>query len=790
MAGLQGRTVASSYARTGTLLAAQTATQRVERVSAERVGAAWLMWLALAWAMFLSGSQAFAQSAPPVVSVAGPQGGPFPTSPVSVNLSNPHSAPIQWAVSQDPEWLSFSRRRGILQPGAGGQLTATVDQSNAATLSPGVYDARVQYRHPTTQQRVTMVIFRLTVSAANYSLVVTPGNAYTAQGPVGGPFTPATQSYTLQNTGNVPFDWTASGNTPWIFAQAPSSGVLAPGASTSVVVALNQTVAGALPVGLHVGAFVVRRTSTAALVDYRPVRLDVQAPNTGWTDFTPSADTRVVYVSTSGNDANNGLSPNTPKRTISAGKALIRHGFPDWLLLKRGDVFDSPIGQWITSGRSASEPQLIGAYGAGTQRPLLRTGNQSGIHIMGSSSSAPQINHIAIVGLEMWAHTYNGTGAPYGLFWVLESNGLLVEDCYIRGYQINISIPGMGGRKRDVKIRRNVLADAFATTGSVGHAIYMENCDNLLIEENVLDRNGWNPSVPGAVPSIFRHGIYIQAGAGACTGVVVRRNIISNSSSHGLQLRSGGVAEDNLFLRNSIALTLGGGHDPSAGGVNIVAKGNVVLDGKNIDAANPRGWGIDASNVSSGTIAYNIVANQGTGTFPIPMGIGPAASGFGVFNTVIERNIISGWGGPMMINGNSSQISNVLLRNNDFNQNVSTSHIIDHMQSSNTGGLDSVGNRFRSLAASNAWMRVGSANHSLAGWGSLVGDVGSTALPTNPYPDAGRSIASYHQSIGGTPSHDAFMAQARLQSRAYWRSQYTASAAIAYIRAGFGLVVP
>src|SRR5258705_6452257 len=40
-----------------------------------------------------------------------------------------------------------------------------------------------------------------------------------------------------------------------------------------------------------------------------------------WTTFTPSADTRVVYVSSStGNDTNNGLSSTTYKLTISHGK--------------------------------------------------------------------------------------------------------------------------------------------------------------------------------------------------------------------------------------------------------------------------------------------------------------------------------------------------------------------------------------------------------------------------------------------------------------------------------------
>lgn len=778
----------SRHARTIVVATGSSSTPARRRWT--RAPAAIQSWWVSACCALALGAAAQAQSGPPVVGITGPEGGPFPTQQVSVTLQNPHSQPITWFGVQDEPWIVFSRKKGVLQPGASGTLKAWVDQAQAAALPVGEYDARVLYRHPVTQMRVTMVIFRLTVATANYSLTVTPASSFDAAGPVGGPFTPASFSYTLQNTGNVPFDWSTGSSAPWVAAQSPTSGVLAPGQSTAVDVALNANLAGALPAGQHSATISFRRAATGAVVATRTVNLDAQAPTSGWTDFQPSADTRTVYVSASGNDSNNGLTPSTPKRTISAGRALMRNGFPDWLLLKRGDVFDEPIGHWKTSGRSASEPQLISSYGSGSTRPLLRTGASDGMIALQAGGSGPQINHIAVVGLELWAHTYTGSGAPSGIAWLIDSTNLLVEDCKIRGYQINICVPGWGGRKRELKIRRNVLTDAISTSGTVGHALYMENCDNLLIEENVIDRNGWNPAIPGAVPSIYRHGIYIQSGSGACTGVVVRGNIIANSASHGLHLRPGGVAENNLFVRNSIALNLGGGNDPSAGGVTVVAKGNVILDGKDIDAANPRGWGIEMANVASGQVSYNIIANQTLGHFQVPFTLTGSTAGIGVHNTVIERNVVWGWGGSAVIDGSGSQITNVMLRYNDINQNVSSDQIIDHLVSSNANGFDSIGNRFRSLASTNAWMRVGPNNLSLAGWGSIVGDSGSTTLPLNPYPDPGRTLASYSQSIGGQASHDDFMAQARLQSRANWRSQYTAASAIAYFRAGFGMVVP
>src|SRR5262249_55910785 len=96
----------------------------------------------------------------------------------------------------------------------------------------------------------------------------------------------------------------------------------------------------------------------------------------GWTVFSPSADTRIVYVSSStGKDTNTGLSPNAPVKTIAKALSRVRHGRPDWLLLKRGDVWTNEVfGYPKLAGRSASEPMLISSYGSGA-RPLLKTGS-------------------------------------------------------------------------------------------------------------------------------------------------------------------------------------------------------------------------------------------------------------------------------------------------------------------------------------------------------------------------------------------------------------------------------
>src|SRR5205085_590382 len=77
----------------------------------------------------------------------------------------------------------------------------------------------------------------------------------------------------------------------------------------------------------------------------------------------------------------------------------------------------------------------------------------------------------------------------------------------------------------NVSIRRNVITDAWST--SKGQGVYAAGIDGLLIEQNVLDHNGWNSSISGAVPSVYSHNLYLSA---RDTGVIVRGNIIANAA--------------------------------------------------------------------------------------------------------------------------------------------------------------------------------------------------------------------------------------------------------------------
>src|SRR5262249_8380282 len=136
-----------------------------------------------------------------------------------------------------------------------------------------------------------------------------------------------------------------------------------------------------------------------------------------------------------GDDGNDGLSPAAPKQSVHAGMALLRDGFPDWLLLRRGDAWDESFGIPNLSGRSPEERMVITAYGPSAERPLLRTGTDDGMTVQTGTRS----DSFALVGIHLLPDLYDGTvGAPRGIALFGELHDFLIEDCMIEKYQTNL----------------------------------------------------------------------------------------------------------------------------------------------------------------------------------------------------------------------------------------------------------------------------------------------------------------------------------------------------------------
>ncbi len=565
--------------------------------------------------------------------------------------------------------------------------------------------------------------------------------------------------------------------------------------------------------------------------------LSVSQDANGWTVVTPSRDSHFVYVSSStGNDALDGSSPTNAVKTIARARTIFASlhpapgttpgvGYPDWLLLKRGDTFYENLGNWQYAGRSSSEPFVITSYGGSTniERPLLDTGTATdgfSTPVLTSKAVNGGVNHVYLMDIafdanyrDVAAGTYDPTqlGGTNGFRSLGPSDDFLIEDCSFRNYANNVVIQnGTGsspfGVTSNFKLRRNLIADAWIANSSVGAAnakaegLYAEGVYNLTLDQNVFDHNGWNESVPGAGANIYNHDAYIYD---SCTGVVVTGNIFANAGSHGLQARAGGIIRNNLFLRDAIAMSYGyvNGGPATPGGVSGDVSNNIVLEDKDISGA-ARGWGLEIGNTAVGgntVVQNNIYSTDSQGSFPaIQLTFGNStnrSTEVGLNDLTVKNNIVYSWAQGLSVNqyfaeGGSgySALNRVSILNNDFQHITSTTQPIVIDGPTSHGQETWSGNRYDSLASTANWFSLGNTSGAVVptAFGTWQASMEASAQAVRvPYPNPGRTVETYNGTLGRAATLTAFLAEERLQSKYYWRPQFAAATVASYVRAGF-----
>jgi hypothetical protein len=513
-------------------------------------------------------------------------------------------------------------------------------------------------------------------------------------------------------------------------------------------------------------------------------------PTFGWTEFPPSADSLVIYVSSSGgDDTNDGLSEAKPVKTIAKGKSLVRSGFPDHLLLKRGDVWNAGMGEWTKSGKSATEPMVISTYGDAVERPLLKTGASEGI------SAYKVVNYVAIVGVHFYAHTrdpkspdFQGGAGMEGIRWFAETDFLHIEDVMVQFYAgTNISIiAGALGEIKDVTVRRSIVVDSYKDY-DVGHAqgIYADNIQGLLIEENLLDHNGWNETAFHATKTNFNHNMYIQV---SCEDLTVRRNISTRASSHGLQARPGGSVEHNLFIDNAIGFSFGlvlGEKAPKPGGVTGDVRANVIRDGTDLGTQDgeARGLGIQLGNIKQATVEDNILAHDKSAKpYGAAIELG-SNNGIGLENLSVKANIIYDWRGNFRADG--ANFVSTTIEGNQIQSPDDPTFLFTFLGAKSSQVTLKSNTWFTGNPAQD-WFKIGSTKYSFDEWVATMNEQGSSSEQAS-FPDPARTLSKFHESLGLTPTFDAYMAEARKQSIKNYKYTYTAEAPINFIRQGFGL---
>jgi subtilisin family serine protease len=107
---------------------------------------------------------------------------------------------------------------------------------------------------------------------------VVPASGADFAGNQGGPFLPTSKVFTLKNHGSSSASWSAVLNNAYYASVSPASGTLAPGASVTLTVTLNTTLANNAAPGLYEGSLVVTNTTSGKNSTW-PLRMDVRVPH-------------------------------------------------------------------------------------------------------------------------------------------------------------------------------------------------------------------------------------------------------------------------------------------------------------------------------------------------------------------------------------------------------------------------------------------------------------------------------------------------------------------------------
>lgn len=486
----------------------------------------------------------------------------------------------------------------------------------------------------------------------------------------------------------------------------------------------------------------------------------------GWTVLEPSVDTRFIFVSSSdGNDSNSGYSPSQAVRSLEHAKGLLRDGSADWMLLKRGDVWHEGIGTIEISGRSAEERLVFSSYGESDERPKMILSEGSGI----SGKFHGEVSHVAIVGIHFEAAEDN-SAAGSGIGWLCSGENFLIEDCHVEGFRSNVLCTANDGHFSNFAMRRSVVVDAWNTTGH-SQGLLVVHTDGVVIEENVIDHNGWNPDVADAEATMFNQNVYLQI---STTGTEFHGNITARAAGAGVQMRRGGNASQNLVYANPIGMRYGyrsiAWPDEAASGSLIK---NVVLGGELSDSELlGGGTGIWIERASDVKFEENVVAHLGEGTSNWAISIHDVGR-----DLQFDRNVVFDW-------GKAVRSSADLLGSNPFSNNHWQSYGDDYLLTfDDPTGVEFKENRMSGFSSGDELFKFDGSKLDYNEWAGQSYVDGDT-LGTQQLSDMARNLDSYAVHLGYADAEE-FLEAARGQSRANWDPKLTGRAASEWIGATY-----
>jgi hypothetical protein len=543
----------------------------------------------------------------------------------------------------------------------------------------------------------------------------------------------------------------------------------------------------------------------------------------GWSILTPSSDSHLIYVSNSGSDATAktytpastevGADPYNPTgailpyATLDAALAQARAGYPDYILLKRGDIWTRTAMIFMKAGRSATERMVLGYYGSATKRPVVKNygvnlGHASYSALIGIQFTATRRNpnsteFLGFAKADLTTDNNSGFDALGGYNNTV-TGGLLIEDCWFDWFNGNVVQSPLTTAPvlTDVIIRRNLFTNNYSTAGHA-QGLYSDRA-SVWLEENIFDHNGWykqgdsNFSDPSeGKATMFNHNTYFAE----ARETVFRNNLFLRPSSIGTKFTSNtasGINEikawdlwldNNLYVEGEVGISLGGNDDQNNGPRwrNIHVTNNVLTHiGRTQPTLRTLGWGLDVQDWDSGEVSGNIFTTWGGATLNNNYAIFSSGDTNDVtYSGNIVYNVSSG--GPLIAFRDGAIQQRIKFTGNDIWTNSTTGQLLSYTLTSNAGFG---GNYFYSGRNAAQWFSINGTYSSLDQYKTAVSDTTSVSGKRN-YADPTRTLEMYLDSKGYATDMDSFAAILCTQSKFNWLPDLKASAINSYIRAGF-----
>jgi hypothetical protein len=325
--------------------------------------------------------------------------------------------------------------------------------------------------------------------------------------------------------------------------------------------------------------------------------------------------------------------------------------------------------------------------------------------------------------------------------------------------------------------------------------MWISYVNNLILEENILDHNGWliqsrnaDNSQDDGQATMFNHNIY-TAGV---TNAIYRKNLIMRASSIGTKFTAPDAAEnveyggvdvkitgleisDNLYMDGEIGISLVGNYPENHYAViNPKIQGNVFYNlGKSAPTNRDLSWGIDLYGMDGGSAQGNLFLNNLSLDNSFGINFSEAR------NFEIFKNIgIYLAGNQAFLYTKSVEGTDVSFHDNYIERKDNATGMVESITA--LSGITFNNNNYYSLGT--PIFRVNMIDLDLSQWASIYEPNAKYALRT--FPDKTRTVETYLVSIG-VGTLDAFYERCRLQTRYNWDARFTADAVNSWIKNGF-----